>query len=278
MPRVHLWEWHDLPQTPDTLRLWVTEILQKLWSLPSFVSPSLLSTRLGLPAYRSSAPRLAEALRSTKSDSIIDLCSGSGGPLPFVQAELDKLGVRVNIELSDLVPNVIAFQMRQQDCPCGPERLSFISSSVDATKCKKKGFRTMYACLHHFRPDMVQSILQDAVDSNSGIAIFEGTERSLFNICFLYPILVPIATLLLVPFQRPFSWMRLFFTYVVPVLPAVLGHDGLVSCLRTYSPKEMQAIIAKVNGSERFTWSLGVDRFLLGPNQVYYIGVPKRQD
>jgi hypothetical protein len=35
------------------------------------------------------------------------------------------------------------------------------------------------------------------------------------------------------PWIRPFRWSRLLWTYVVPIIPAVLLFDGIVSCLRT---------------------------------------------
>lgn len=66
--------------------------------------------------------------------------------------------------------------------------------------------------------------------------------------------------------------MALFFTYVVPILPVVLVFDGWMSCLRTRTPDEVEALlrtcgaeggeeeIAKWeirSGSEVFMWPVG---------------------
>ncbi len=52
---------------------------------------------------------------------------------------------------------------------------------------------------------------------------------------------VPLGALLVTPFIRPFRWSRLVFTYVIPVLPLLIVFDGIVSCLRVYSPDELRA-------------------------------------
>ena len=54
--------------------------------------------------------------------------------------------------------------------------------------------------------------------------------------------LVPLAVLVLTPAVRPFRWSRLFWTYLVPVLPPPILFDGVVSCLRVYTPEEMLAM------------------------------------
>ena len=70
---------------------------------------------------------------------------------------------------------------------------------------------------------------------------------------------MPLGYLLLVPFQRPFRWSRLFFTWLLPVIPFVLFFDGIVSCLRIYSPPELHQLVATLppNG---YDWEIGVER------------------
>ena len=55
-------------------------------------------------------------------------------------------------------------------------------------------------------------------------------------------LLAPIVVLLLTPAIRPFRWSRLFWTYVIPAVPALVLFDGIVSCLRIYSPEELRAL------------------------------------
>lgn len=66
--------------------------------------------------------------------------------------------------------------------------------------------------------------------------------------------------------------LALFFTYVVPILPVVLLFDGWMSCLRTRTPDEVEALLRTCgaaggddeidrwevrSGSELFMWPVG---------------------
>jgi len=80
---------------------------------------------------------------------------------------------------------------------------------------------------------------------------------------------------LLTPLVRPFRWSRLLWTYVVPVVPAMLLFDGIVSCLRIYRPEEMKAMALEAGG-DAFDWEAGTD---YPPGSAipvpYLIGTPK---
>jgi hypothetical protein len=95
----------------------------------------------------------------------------------------------------------------------------------------------MFSAFHHFRIEEARAVLADAVRKRQGIAVFEGTHRSAR--AMLLMLLVPLMVLLITPFIRPFRWSRLFWTYLIPVVPLVSLFDGLVSCLRTYSVEEL---------------------------------------
>jgi hypothetical protein len=61
------------------------------------------------------------------------------------------------------------------------------------------------------------------------------------------------------------------FTYLVPLIPFVVVFDGYVSCLRTRTPEEVEALLVRSigrerleregwklrNGSETHTWPIG---------------------
>jgi len=152
---------------------------------------------------------------------------------------------------------------------------TYSAEPVDATNCKLQGFRTLFSCFHHFRPDMAQQILQNAVHSNNPIAIFEATERSIFGVLF-FSFTSVFLSIFLSPFPKPrFSLNRIFWTSIIPVMPFMLAFDGVVSCLRTYSIQEMRDLVSKLDGGEKFTWEIGTVKLLLFPNLVYLIGIPK---
>ena len=85
----------------------------------------------------------------------------------------------------------------------------------------------------------------------------------------------PLGVWLLTPLVRPFRWARLFWTYLVPVLPLAILFDGVVSALRVYTPEEMRAMAASVPGSGAYQWQAGLLRPKGAPVGVpYLIGVP----
>jgi len=84
----------------------------------------------------------------------------------------------------------------------------------------------------------------------------------------------PLFVLLAAPFIRPFRWSRLAWTYLL-VLPVVALIDGVVSCLRTYTPSELRAMTAQLH-APGYAWEVGEERARLLPVPVtYLIGVPR---
>ena len=117
-----------------------------------------------------------------------------------------------------------------------------------------RGFRTMFTSFHHFPPEEARAILQNAVDEGQNIGVFEMTKRAPLTIALMFP--WAIMPLFFTPWIRPFRWSRLFWTYVVPVVPFVFLFDGIVSCLRTYRPEELREMVDQltVNG---YRWEIG---------------------
>jgi hypothetical protein len=135
-----------------------------------------------------------------------------------------------------------------------------------------QGFRTLFTCFHHFRPDTAREILADAVRQRHGIGVFEATERRLSAI--LGMLLTPLVVLLVTPAIRPFRWSRLFWTYLVPLVPLIVLFDGIVSCLRTYTPEELRSMVRDL-GETEYEWEIGREPVPHSPSGVtYLIGWP----
>lgn len=49
--------------------------------------------------------------------------------------------------------------------------------------------------------------------------------------------------------------MRLFFVYVIPVVPFVLVFDGIISCLRTRTADEVEALL-RTCGADSDGWEV----------------------
>jgi len=68
----------------------------------------------------------------------------------------------------------------------------------------------------------------------------------------------------------------MFWTYVVPAIPLIVMFDGIVSCLRTYTPEELMALVRQVPGASTFHWESGVRRLgVLPVGTTYLLGWPK---
>jgi hypothetical protein len=152
--------------------------------------------------------------------------------------------------------------------------INFREDAVDATQVPGdlNGFRTIFTAFHHFQPKEARAILQNAVDNQQGVAVFEAPGRHSLTLLLLFSF--PILTLAVVPFIRPFRWSRLTWTYLVPVIPIVLFFDGLVSCLRTYSPGELLELTSGFSASD-YRWEVGEEGSgRLSVPITYLIGIP----
>jgi hypothetical protein len=245
MSRLHVLEIHDQAWCPPSLRDALTDFLQ-------------FTINLGR-TYAAIVPMLREAIARSGATSVLDLCSGAGGPWRTIAAEIP-----VPVLLSDKFPNRAA----------GAGTVPFHPSAVDATAVPADlpGFRTIFTAFHHFRPPQARAILGDAVRQGQGIGVFEISRRAPIEIALIA--LTWFAVLVFVPFIRPFRWSRLAWTYLPPVLPLVGAFDGVVSCLRTYSPAELRELL---RGLDSYDWQVGETRGAGSPLVVtYLVGVPKR--
>lgn len=251
MRRVQLIEIQDQTWFPRFLRDHVTDALQRILNL---VNP-----------YRPVVHRLRKALENSGTHRVLDLCSGAGGPWPLLYPILKRDGLlSLDICLTDKYPNAGVFEHAG---------ISY-QSEIDARQipAELKGFRTFFTSFHHFGPAEARAILQDAVEKQTGIGIFEVPGRHAFTILLVF--LVPAADFLLAAFMRPFRWSRLLWTYLIPVIPIVLWFDGIVSCLRTYSPQELRELTEGLSASG-YKWDIGAETIGFLPIPItYLIGCP----
>src|SRR5260370_11904949 len=222
--RLHLVELHDLPRCPPSLRDALTD----------FLAFSLNLSRMYSPA----GPLLRRAIARTGARRVIDLCSGAGGPWEWLA---DQVGVPVL--LTDLYPHAGV----TGSSPIHPEPVD-----ARAVPASLDGFRTMFPYSHHFRPDEARGILEAAVRRRQGIAVFEAARRAAREIAVVA--FTWLGTIAAVPFIRPWRWSRFVWTYLPPVLPFLGTFDGVVSCLRAYSPAELRGL---VDGLDSYDWDIG---------------------
>ncbi len=119
------------------------------------------------------------------------------------------------------------------------------------------GVRTLFDGFHHFAPSDARALLRDASERKIPIVIAEGVERSFM--CAPDAVSHPL---------RPARYAAReavlvdapFLTYLVPLVPLFVLFDGLVSCMRAYTERELHDL-AKVRRRLR----LGVRRLQQRP-------------
>ena len=223
--------------------------------------------------YGVAAGRVWDAMRHADTHSIVDLCSGAGEPAVLMQENLAKAGFPIRVTLTDKYPNQVAFHKWKA---MKPEAVDYVETPVDATSVPSslKGFRTLFTAFHHFDPPIARRILADAVEKRQGIGIFEYTEMKLWmwapGILFA-PLYIWTVSL----WMRPFRWSRLLWTYLIPVVPLIVLWDGFVSCLRTYSPQQLEELTRDLDVPD-YAWEAGRMRSFGFCRITYLIGRPDR--
>ncbi|EHK44085.1 hypothetical protein TRIATDRAFT_150578 [Trichoderma atroviride IMI 206040] len=258
IPRLHLFEIDDQPWFPAFLRSRIQNALTAAWNSNTPLQPQS-------PARIAASTLIRELGSSLSSYTFIDFCAGGGGPTPTIQKTINAhLKVEgkppVDFILTDLHPNVRAWDKIARHFP----QISYERQSVDASKAPKhlverqdgkKVMRLFNLAFHHFDDVLARDILRDTVKTSHGFAIFELQDRSLagmVSVCML-----GVASIVMAP---AFAWKwrsptSLAFSWLLPVLPFVLVFDGIVSCLRTRTPSEVESLLRGC-GADTSSWEI----------------------
>jgi len=259
--RVHLFEFEDLSWFPNVIRTGGTDFLRYFLIISELYKPTI--------------PLINQTLKEINENKIIDLCSGGGGYIEQVYDQINKISRhKISITLTDKFPNIKAYAFLKAKTNSG---INYSSISIDATNVPTdlKGFRTMFSAVHHFQPEQVKRIIENASENRAAIGFFDGGEKSIFAILGLM-IIHPIAFLIFTPFFKPFKISRLFFTYIIPLIPIYTVWDGVVSILRMYKPEELRQIAESVT-AENYIWKSGKTKNRFGIHATYLIGYPKNE-
>ena len=249
MKRLHLFEFHDQEWFPESWRNEITLILEKLWTLdlpiPFFTPPYLAVTEI-----------LERNLG--KNPKIIDICSGSGGPLLKIASTLyNSTTVPVKILLTDLYPN-----QESIDNLSGNTLVSYHKEPVDACKIpaslfkdSKQVIRTCFGAFHHLEEHIAKRVLKDTIENSHCIIIVDLPDCSIFSVlsqCILFY----VSWILYLLYIRPLTFTR-FMNIIIPVIPLILTIDGILSALRTYSKEDYWRILSEIPDSfDQYSWKI----------------------
>ena len=256
MRRYQLVELEDLSWFPRSIRDAGTDYLQWAWQAAH--------------PWPAVAAKLVPALAATGDRRLVDLGAGGGGPWRGLLPVLQQTYPDLTVTLTDKYPNLAAWRTLQHDFP---QAVQAWPDAVDAAAVPPTlpGFRTVFAALHHFPPAQARAILADAVRHRQGVAAFEFAQRR--PLALLAILFAPTLAYLVTPFMRPFRWSRLVWTYLVPAGPFIVLWDGLVSCLRMYTPDELRGLT--VGLADDYVWDIGEAPVPFSPiPMTYLVGYP----
>ncbi|WP_054741600.1 hypothetical protein [Cellulosilyticum ruminicola] len=266
MKRVQLFEFMDLKYFPSFLRNLNTDVLELINSKGQ--------------TFDAMIPIIDDVSKKSKTNQIVDLCSGGGGAWIRLSKLLKEKNTNVRIKLTDKFPNSKAIKRINSM----QSVIKYEENSVDALNVPKnlQGVRTIFGGFHHMKEDVAKAILKKAKDDKQGIVISEA---------MLMPpklawITLPIQILLL-PLMLIYYWImyakvmkgspltvvaRLLFTYLIPIAPLTMIFDSFISIVRIYDKQMLEEMVQPLQGDD-YTYKVDIvrtnDKL---PPVVYVIG------
>ncbi|KAI9373415.1 hypothetical protein BJX61DRAFT_541770 [Aspergillus egyptiacus] len=277
-PRIQFFEIGDQSWCPSWLHHHEQFSLSQLWNLRvPFWSRGSLATQ--------ACAVIQEHLRHPSAYTIVDVCAGAGGPTPSIESELNRQAESqgtdpVRFVLTDLFPPLDVWAGIAENQQPNNSNISYIARPVDARSVgrlsdsgSRKECRMFNICFHHFDDPDAAGILNSAVQSADAFIIFEITARDVPT-CLYSPLVFFWG------FYVTLRWywrspIHLLFTFLAPIAPLALWVDGFISCLRSRTPSEIEALVSR-SGANLNGW-----KFTSGERTVqwpfitlyYFVGV-----
>ena len=262
MKRIELFEFEDFNWLPNTIRTGVTNLIKVLHRL--FGTSDLL------------VELITNCQKKTSFSQIIDLGSGSGGPMIDVVKKINDHSKdnSINLLLTDKYPNINTVNsINNLKLPY----VKYLEHSVDASALESapKGLKTMIASFHHMNPVIAKQILTSAKKSKEPILIYEIAENTIPVL--LWWLLLPISLIILIvmslvmtPFVRPLTIPQIIFTYLIPIIPIIYAWDGQASIMRTYTFKDIETLIGEKD-SKSYKWEISDTKSVIGKKGGYFV-------
>lgn len=265
MKRIQLFEFEDFAWFPNWIRNAITSLI------------IILNKQMGVEEVLSN--QISSILKDLKTNSIVDIGSGSGGSMPAVYKMLKHQNTDVKLMMTDRYPNADAIKHFSS---LNDSSLNYFSRPLDATTLEytPEGLKTMVNCFHHMPPKVAKQILHSAQKNKQPLLVYELSDNKMPTIIWwlflpLSLLILFIMVLFMTPFVRPLTFKQLFFTYIIPIIPLFYAWDGQASMPRTYSLNDYEELLPKQ--SNEYTWEKGYAKNNKGKNSgTYLLGKPKR--
>ena len=252
--RLKIKEFHETKYCPAWLRDYLTDFL-------SFFT-------YHMNPYKVACQLLKIAMQQNEQSQIVDFCGGNGRYMIKILRNINGSTGKCRAVVCDKFPNQ---QSVKELATLSGGQVEYMAESVDLLDIQQlpEGFRTIFSGIHHFDETTIKTFIRSAVEQGSGVAFFDYTKRSWFSI-IVPALLVPGLVWGVTPFIRPFSWRRLLFTYIIPLVPLLVMVDGCISNWKAYSPAEFRTMVDDFSDTD-YEWQIGEQRAIFGTCPVTYL-------
>lgn len=257
MKRVHLFEFEDLKWFPNWIRICMTRLIMVMHK--KFKTSEDMAVLLN------------SLIKQTKITKIVDLCSGSGGPMLDVISQLKNVHEIKNVKLilSDLYPNLDAAERINQT----DNSISYRTTPLDATNLDNdiKGILTMVGSFHHMRPELAKNILIEVQKKKQPICIMEINKKFPIILWWFFIPLSALLCLFITPLVKPLTIKQIIFTYLIPIIPICFAWDAVITSGRIYRMDDLNTLLKGLE-KENYTWEKGI---IEGSSEkIYLMGYP----
>jgi len=171
-----------------------------------------------------------------------DLCSGSGEPAISIFHGCDCFD---RLILSDKFPHPRAIS---------DSRITYSSRSLDVRDMtfEAECTYTMFNAFHHFS-DKEKYEIVNKISSCGSSAFFVEILQPRWDYVFKVLFASTVGVVLFSPFVQPFSFLRLFFTYVIPINVLLIAYDGILSVIKSRSVNQYNKLFARLSHKVKIT-------------------------
>jgi hypothetical protein len=175
---------------------------------------------------------ILKLLQGFPSNNWIDLASGSGWPAFYLQANSEN---KIHYKLTDLYPTSFSNEVKKS--------IAFDDVSFNLLEFQPQaGMQyTMFNSFHHFNSAQQKAFIQKMKDAKSSCIITEVLEPTW--LCFIQ---VTVAAFILQPLTawaiKPFSFLRIFTTYLLPIQLITVAWDGWLSVFKSKTMDQYKSL------------------------------------
>jgi SAM-dependent methyltransferase len=179
---------------------------------------------------------ILKLLQLFPSNNWVDLASGSGWPAFYLQANSEY---KIHYTLTDLYPTSFSNEVKKN--------LAFDHASFNLLEFQPKfGTQyTMFNSFHHFSSEQQKAFIQKIKEARASCIITEVLEPT-----WLCLIQVTVAAFILQPLTswaiKPFSFLRIITTYLLPIQLITVAWDGWLSVFKSKTIDQYKALFSNL--------------------------------